>query len=116
MSDQAWRSIEQLIATWNNQASLLEQSALRQRGSSRSPYTLAHPDETAARELRNCARQLQACVVAAVPLDPEVLKPERWYEVYDWCRDIQKLAQQVSVRVDEFANAIPDPPLVGGQK
>jgi hypothetical protein len=54
----------------------------------------------------------------------QILKAERWWEVYDWCRDIQKLAQQVSARVDEFANAIPDaaapsvgdPPVRGQEK
>ena len=45
------------------------------------------------------------------PLDADrddPLKPERWWAVYDWCRDIQQLAQKVSERVDSFANAIPD--------
>lgn len=43
--------------------------------------------------------------------DPQKASPpEDWWEVYDWCRDIQKLAQKVSERVDRFANEIPDPP------
>ena len=44
------------------------------------------------------------------PVGPAVLAPERWHDVYDWCRDIQKLAQKVSERVDSFANALPDKP------
>lgn len=40
------------------------------------------------------------------------LAPEQWHEVFDWCRQIQQLAQKVSERVDAFANAIPDKPIV----
>jgi len=64
--------------------------------------------ETAYREPVEKLARRTAAQVFATP--DEQLKPERWWEVYDWCRDIQKLAQQVSERVDEFANAIPDPP------
>lgn len=38
----------------------------------------------------------------------DTLKAERWWEVYDWCRDVQRLAQRISERVDEFANTVPD--------
>ncbi len=44
------------------------------------------------------------------PSGAAALATERWHEVYDWCREIQKLAQQVSERVDSFANALPDEP------
>lgn len=50
-------AVQQLVTTWSDQASLLEQSAERHQRIS-SPG-LAEPEKVAARELRNCVRQLQ---------------------------------------------------------
>lgn len=58
--------MQDVITRWSNQASLLEQSAIRHRAI--SSVGLAQPEETSARELRNCIRQLEALLtVSGVP-------------------------------------------------